>query len=291
MKIIAPAKLNLYLHITGQRDDGYHLLDSLFAFTEFGDEITIKPSSSLTLTIDGPFSSALSSTSIENNLIFRAAMLLKNKYHIASGAHIHLAKYIPVAAGIGGGSSDAAAVLKGLNHFWNLNLSLETLAEIGYTLGADIPACVFQKTALVSGIGEIIEPISIDAESLVVLLINPNQPLSTQSVFHDFHQQHLPFSRIADHSIFKSTVTCDIFLNHLSQTHNDLEPAAIHLLPIIADILKSLKQQDHCLLARMSGSGPTCFAFFRNQQSAELALQNLNKKYIGFWSVLTRMYC
>ena len=289
MKIIAPAKLNLYLHITGRRLDGYHLLDSLFAFTEFGDEITINSSSSLTLSIDGPFSSTLSSTSIENNLIFRAALLLKNKYNITIGAHIHLTKYIPVAAGIGGGSSDAAAVLKGLNCFWNLNLSAETLADIGYKLGADIPACVFQKTALISGIGEVVEPIFVNTESIVVLLINPNQPLSTQSVFNTVHDQHRPFSKMTNHSVFKSTVTCEHFLNYLSQTRNDLEPAAIHLLPMIADLLKLLKQQDHCLLARMSGSGPTCFAFFPDQLSAELALQNLNKEYVDLWSVLTRM--
>lgn len=282
MKIIAPAKLNLYLHITGRRDDGYHLLDSLFAFTQFGDEITITPSDTIQLTLDGPFSPPLS---IENNLIFRAATLLQKNNAVTKGAHIHLCKNIPVAAGLGGGSSDAAAVLKGLNTFWDLQLSDDTLAEMGYTLGADIPACIYQKTAFVSGVGEIVEPISVDTKSLTVLLINPNQSLYTSSAFKVFHDHHMPFSKKINHDLTEKNI-----LLHLSQTQNDLEPAAMHLMPLIADLLTLLKKQDHCLLARMSGSGPTCFALFPDQTSATIALQNVNTAYQNLWSTLTSFY-
>ena len=284
MKIIAPAKLNLYLHITGRRDDGYHLLDSLFAFTAFGDEITITPSSSLTLTIDGPFSSVFDQDAVENNLIFRAALLLKNKYAVNAGAHILLTKNIPVAAGLGGGSSDAAAVLKGLNQLWKLRLSIETLSEIGLTLGADIPACLYQKTALISGIGEQIMPLALPFSSHAVLLINPLQPLSTQSVFQHYHPA---FRSSANQTGLIQATDWQSFLSVLLTYQNDLETAATTLLPAIHDIIHHLQQQKHCELARMSGSGPTCFALFSDLQSAEHAAQTMRVIYPAYWLAVT----
>ena len=280
MKIIAPAKLNLYLHITGRRDDGYHLLDSLFAFTTFGDAITVTPSSSLTLTIDGPFSSAFKKQSVENNLVFRAALLLKNEYAVNTGAHIHLTKNIPISAGLGGGSSDAATILKALNNLWELQSSNEELANIGLSLGADIPACLYQKTALISGIGEQIKPIYLPFQSMVMLLVNPNLPLSTQTVFKQYHQCNAPFSSPVNADLLKTPLDCAAY-------HNDLEPPAMTLLPVINDLIQFLKEQNHCLFARMSGSGPTCFGLFSNMASAELAQQHFSKKYTDLWTALT----
>lgn len=288
MKLTAPAKINLYLHITGRREDGYHLLDSLFAFTEFGDEITITPSSSLTLTVDGPFAASLSDVDLENNLIFRAASLLKKHGCISDGAHIHLTKNIPVAAGLGGGSSDAAAILKGLNVFWGCKLDLKKLSRIGLQLGADVPACLYQKTAWVSGIGENIRPITLPFDLSVILLINPKLPLSTQAVFQQYYRSNASYSSPLDHKLFKMG-DWPIFQSLLLQWQNDLEPSATLLLPEISNILIDLQQQPHCTLARMSGSGPTCFGLFPNLTSAKQAMQKLKAHHTNYWMMLTRI--
>src|SRR3990167_5426233 len=243
MKIIAPAKLNLFLHITGRRNDGYHLLESLFVFTAFGDVISITPAATLSLTIDGPFQSQLKNESIENNVAYRAALLLKNKYAVAQGAKIILTKNIPVGAGLGGGSSDAAAILKGLNQLWELKLSVDTLCEIGLSLGADIPACIVEKPAMVSGIGEIIKPIAIPS-ALSILLVNPIISLSTQTVFQTYKNSHVPFSSLMNfNSDYSQQSSLLYFLSHC---RNDLEPAAIQLQPEIQSILTLLKQQPQC---------------------------------------------
>ena len=278
MKIIAPAKLNLFLHITGRRDDGYHLLESLFVFTEFGDEITLIESDTLSLTIDGLFQSVLSNESIENNLVYRAALLLKEKYAVKIGAKIHLKKNIPVGAGLGGGSSDAAGVLKGLNQFWNLSIDEKTLMQIGLSLGADIPACIAARSAVVSGIGEIINPITLSDIPFVVLLVNPNKPLSTPAVFQQYRKGHFAFTKPLENEInfFKSV-----------KNHNDLESAAITLMPEIQTLLTILKQQPDCLLMRMSGSGPTCFGLFQDLASAKLAEKKIRKLLPACWIQLS----
>lgn len=281
MKIIAPAKVNLYLHITGRRSDGYHLLDSLFVFTEFGDAMTITPSPALSLSIDGPFSPIFKNEVMENNLIFRAALLLKNKYAVNTGAHIHLTKNIPVAAGLGGGSSDAATVLKGLNDLWGLQLCHEKLAAIGLSLGADIPACLYQKTAFISGIGEQIKPVQLPFQSMMMLLVNPNRPLSTQAVFKQYHLCNAPFSSAINTDLLKTPLDCATY-------HNDLEAPAMVLLPVIDELIHFLKEQDRCIFARMSGSGPTCFALFPDLFSAERALSRFQNRYPSHWVTISR---
>lgn len=288
MKITAPAKLNLFLHITGRRNDRYHLLNSLFVFTEFGDDIQITPAKTLSLTIDGPFYSALKNESVENNIAYRAALLLQKKYQIADGAKIHLTKNIPVGAGLGGGSSDAAAVLKGLNQLWNLNLNVETLCEIGLSLGADIPACIVAKPAIVSGIGEIIAPFALPF-SIPVLLINPNLPLATSAVFNAYKNSHRPFTSRLNKKI--NNVNYPSLIDSLAAEHNDLEASAIQLQPKIQTILTALKQQSGCDLARMSGSGATCFALFSNFLSAQSAMKIITKIYPAFWIQLSNIQC
>lgn len=289
MKISAPAKLNLFLHITGRRDDHYHLLDSLFVFTQFGDEIQINTSKELSLTIDGPFYSLLKNESIENNLVYRAALLLKNKYAIAQGAKIILTKNIPINAGLGGGSSDAAAVLKGLNQLWDLNLSMEALCEIGLSLGADIPACINAQPAIISGIGEIIDPFLLPFP-IPVLLVNPNLSLSTPAVFTAYKNSAQPFSSVCANQKISAS-NWPSLLNLLSQCRNDLEPAAIQLQPTIQSILNLLKQQSQCALARMSGSGSTCFALFSDSISAQLAAKKLKEKYPAYWIQASEIQC
>src|SRR3990167_427520 len=285
MKITAPAKLNLFLHITGQRDNGYHLLESLFAFTDLGDVISIEPAATLSLTIEGPFAATITSEPVEKNLVYRAALLLQKKQAITQGAHIVLTKQIPVGAGLGGGSADAAAILKGLNQFWHLNLSIETLCEMGLSLGADIPACLVGQPAIVSGIGEIIEPIVLPPTPLPILLINPNYPLSTQSVFHEYKTSRTAFTTSKKHTtLFTDSST---LLDYLSKNRNDLEPAATALYPDIQTLLDTLRQQSGCKLARMSGSGATCFSFFQEIAFAETAIQTLKTLFPSHWMELS----
>ncbi len=273
MNIIAPAKLNLYLHITGRRDDGYHLLESIFVFTTFGDEITITPASTLSVTIDGPFCASLASESPEGNLAYRAAALLQKKYAVDQGAHIHITKNIPVGAGLGGGSSDAAAVLKGLNQLWHINCDDQSLAALGFSLGADIPACVIQKPVFVSGIGEIIKPIDLSLASSV-LLVNPNHYLSTPAVFQQYKKNNSGFTKGME-GMPGTTYPLPF--------SNDLESAAIQLLPDIQVILDTLKKQTGCTLARMSGSGATCFALFQDAASMRTAEKNIRKIFPMYW--------
>jgi 4-diphosphocytidyl-2-C-methyl-D-erythritol kinase len=277
MKILAPAKLNLFLHITGRRSDGYHLLQSLFVFTAFGDDIVIEPSDKITLTIDGDFYKTLSSEPIEENLVYRAAVLLQKKYHVTQGACIHIKKNIPVGAGLGGGSSDAAAVLKRLNTVWNLQLSTETLCEIGLSLGADVPSCIVAKPAVISGVGEVIQPTTLPFAYAWVLLVNPNKPLSTQRVFQEYKKNNNPFSVIMDDT------------HNTKQYHNDLEPIAILLLPEIQIILDQLNNQTGCTMTRMSGSGPTCFALFSDLLLAKQAEKKLRERFPNYWIQLSTL--
>lgn len=289
MKIIARAKVNLFLQITGKREDGYHLLNSLFAFTEFGDEITIQPADSLKLTIDGPYASCLSDTSLENNLSFRAGLLLKNHMGIQHGAHIHLTKNIPVAAGLGGGSADAAAVLRGLNTVWGLQLNEKELLSIGLKLGADVPACLYQKTAFITGVGENIHPITLSFNPMTILLVNPKIALNTATVFQ-YYQQSLPtFSSSLHPDQLTVHQSPSAFYTLLAQLRNDLEPIAATLLTEVADLLLFLKEQPNCLLSRMSGSGPTCFALFDDFTSSEFALSQLKARYPEYWYMITRI--
>ncbi len=153
----APAKVNLYLHVTGRRDDGYHLLDSLVAFADIGDRLTAEPAASLSLTVDGPEAADLAAVG-DDNLVLRAARLLADRAGITAGAALHLDKHLPVAAGIGGGSSDAAAALLALKRLWRVSLEDEALCALGARLGADVPACLYRRAVWVGGIGERLEP-------------------------------------------------------------------------------------------------------------------------------------
>lgn len=273
MTIIAPSKLNLFLHITGRRDDGYHLLESIFVFTEFGDEITLTPSDTMQLTITGYFGNTLTQASPDNNLVLRAADLLKKMCEIAHNVHITLSKQIPVAAGLGGGSSDAASVLIGLNQLWQLKLDMPSLCKIGLSLGADVPACIMQQFALISGIGEISQKMQLPRMPLSVLLVNPNIPLSTQTVFKQFRDNHAAFTQSLDHPL--QWENWRDFCAYLKKQHNDLERPAISHVPVIQEIIHLLQAQTGCILARMSGSGPTCFGLFETQEEVRLAAKTL----------------
>jgi 4-diphosphocytidyl-2-C-methyl-D-erythritol kinase len=260
----APAKVNLYLHVTGRRADGYHLLDSLVAFVDIGDRLRAEPATSLSLTVDGPEAADLAAVG-GDNLVLRAARLLADQAGTTAGAALHLDKHLPVAAGIGGGSSDAAAALLALRQLWRLPLDDNALCELGVRLGADLPACLYRRAVWVAGIGERLEPAGPLPEP-GILLVNPRRALSTATVFA---ARRGPFSDVGRFAPMPNKASA--LARALMPCRNDLTEAAIRLVPEIATVLARLGRLPGSLLARMSGSGGTCFALFEDRAAAEEA--------------------
>lgn len=266
----APAKINLFLHLTGRRPDGYHTLESALAFTDVGDVLHAQPADTLSLRVTGPFAPQLAAD--EDNLVLRAARMLQQATGTRAGAALTLEKHLPVASGIGGGSADAAACLRLLARLWGLALSLEALQTIARPLGSDVPACVAATSALATNLGERLRPLSIPA--LHLLLVNPGSPLLTAEVYRAAAPPYrAPLVAIP------ATLTLDF----LRTAHNDLQPPAMALLPQIGGVLSALSAAPGCLLARMSGSGATCFGVFTDAQAARAA-QSLFRTRNGYWA-------
>jgi 4-diphosphocytidyl-2-C-methyl-D-erythritol kinase len=258
----APAKINLYLHVTGRRADGYHLVDSLVAFADIGDRLTAEPAASLSLTVGGPEAAALARVG-DDNLVLRAARQLRDHAGIDAGVALHLEKHLPVAAGIGGGSSDAAAALLVLRRLWRVSLDDEALCDLGAGIGADVPACLYRRAVWVGGTGERLDP----AEALPeagILLANPRRALPTAAVFA---ARRCPFGDAARFASMPRDASGLAAL--LTLRRNDLTEAATGLVPEIRVVLDRLGRLPGSLLARMSGSGATCFALFSNRAAAE----------------------
>ncbi|WP_417460192.1 4-(cytidine 5'-diphospho)-2-C-methyl-D-erythritol kinase [Kordiimonas sp.] len=274
--VIAPAKVNLFLHITGRRDDGYHLLESLFAFTRQGDEITLKVAPELSLEITGPFSSKFTGNA-RDNLVFKAALALAQAAGIGAGAEITLKKNLPIAAGIGGGSADAAATLRGLNELWRLGLPFTELEAIAYGLGADVPACLYDTPQFVEGVGEKLTPLTLSWQAGIVL-VNPGVMLSTPAVFKAFKEAG---------SHFDAPLACmepwTSVLALTEHSQNSLERAAVSACAEVDEALQALKGLEGVQLARMSGSGATCFALFETKGVAEHVAQAIKNKHPGWW--------
>jgi 4-diphosphocytidyl-2-C-methyl-D-erythritol kinase len=260
----APAKVNLYLHLIGRRPDGYHLLDSLVTFADIGDRITAAPATKLSLEISGPEAAGLATLG-QDNLVLRAARLLGYHTPTVRGAALHLEKNLPVTAGIGGGSSDAAAALRVLAALWQLPVGEKALRRLGARLGADVPACLYGYAAWVGGVGERIEPAQ-HLPDAGILLANPRKELPTAAVFA---ARRGPFGEAGR---FASMPRNAIGLaQKLALRRNDLTDAAIKLVPEIGAVLARLERLPGALIARMSGSGATCFALFSNRGAAEEA--------------------
>jgi len=279
---VAPAKLNLFLHVVGRRPDGYHELESLFAFTKKGDEIELRSSETLSLKITGPFADALveAGGGDENNLVLRAALALQNYAGTSRGVHVHLIKNLPIASGIGGGSADAAACLNALNEFWGLQVPSSELEKVALSLGADVPACLYNSPLYVSGIGEHIEATSLPT-NYGILLVNPGAPVSTPAVFKKFHTNAHNFSGQLGSLAPNEEKT---FLHWLAGcTSNDLEAPAKSVCASISDVLLVLKTECDADLVRMSGSGATCFAIFDQPEKARSAKERLERQYPHWW--------
>lgn len=270
----APAKINLHLHVVGRQHDGYHLLDSLVVFAGAGDRLSVSPSDTLSLRLAGPFAAGLEAEA--NNLVLRAARALAALAGVPATGALVLEKNLPVASGIGGGSADAAAALRLLCRFWDVTPAANDLSRIAQLLGADVPVCIASRPALMSGIGEILQPAPpMPAAGLV--LVNPGVAISTPSVFR---ARSAAFSAAADFRP-QGWRTTEALVESLMATRNDLEPPARALAPAIGDCLGTLTSSPGCLLARMSGSGATCFGLFASVDAARTAAGTIARP--GWW--------
>lgn len=273
---IARAKINLALHVTGRREDGYHLLDTLAGFADFGDLLRFEPApdGQISLKITGPFA-AEPGLSGEDNIVAGAARLLAQAADIPAGAAITLEKNLPVASGIGGGSADAAAALLGLRELWQVadDIALEPLAM---RLGADVPMCLVSAPLRARGIGEVVEPLA-GACALHAVLVNPRVAVATPQVFAALDARSNPPIGDAPENPFDP--------DFLAGMRNDLEAPARKLFPVIGDVLASIGRQEGCLLARMSGSGATCFGLFATKGEANAAHRAIVDKAPHWWSV------
>ncbi|MEH6475714.1 MAG: 4-(cytidine 5'-diphospho)-2-C-methyl-D-erythritol kinase [Sneathiella sp.] len=275
---LARPKVNLFLHVTGKRDDGYHLLESLVCFPCGGDRIEVSAADQITASVSGPFGASIGTT--DENLVVKAAKLLKTQFNITAGAHIHLEKNLPVASGIGGGSSNAAVCLQLLCELWNVTPSPEILSDIALQLGADVPVCLAAVPALMTGIGEQVTPVAA-LPNLHILLVNPLVAVSTPEVFKAINWSSLP--AYDDYEDVGSSA--DGFIAKLAQTSNHLQAPAISLLPEIATVLKMIEAQPDCLLSRMSGSGATCFGLFNSAGEAAFAQKKILEIKPDWWSL------
>jgi 4-diphosphocytidyl-2-C-methyl-D-erythritol kinase len=274
----APAKVNLALRLTGRRPDGYHELDSIVAFTAWADRLSFTPDRRLALEVSGPFASALADQT--DNLVLRAARQLAE--HAGCPPHVRIAldKRIPVAAGLGGGSADAAAALRGLSRLWRLGLQDADLLPLALDLGADVPVCLRSAPARMVGIGERLVPIELPVLDLV--LANPNHAVSTAQVFAGLGaiaptlrpEEPIP------------AASADL-LAWLRARGNDLEAPARRLAPVIGEVLAALGAQPGCRLARMSGSGATCFGVFDDGQAAARAARAMRQARPLWWVIST----
>ncbi len=283
----APAKINLALHALSRRVDGYHTLDSLVAFADFADVVSAVPSrdDGLDLTIDGHFAGELDLVSHpRDNLVLRAAEALfrESGKKRMSATHLVLTKRIPIAAGLGGGSSDAAATLRLLNRFWSIGFDDARLAQIGVRLGADVPMCLNPRPVLARGIGDRLTPVT-GLPRLPIVLVHPSIPLPTSAVYgrlQTAERAPLPPLPARFDSVFA-------FVIWLRQTRNDLTEAAKAETGLADQAVKALSSDPDCLFARMSGSGAVAFGIFPKLSTAEKALERLRQKRPNWWAVAT----
>lgn len=272
---LAAAKVNLALHVTGRRDDGYHDLDTLAVFADIGDRVSVAPADQLSLTVTGPL--AGHAPPGEENLVLRAARLLKEHADVPGGAAIRLDKQLPAGAGLGGGSADAAATLHALNEFWDLGLPLGELIALGRTLGADLAMCLVSRALRARGTGDAIELLPV-MPVLPLVLVWPGRPVATPAAFAGLARRDNPS---LPHPFEASTPAA--MAAWLQGCRNDLEQPALGLAPEIGAALASLRAPSGCLLARMSGSGSGCFAIYSEQPEAERAASSLREAHPTWW--------
>jgi len=285
VSVFAPAKINLFLHVGGQRADGYHDICSLAAFAGIGDRLEGKLAGGLALAISGRLGEGLSNG--EDNLVVRAARALQawargNALQI-DGAQLHLEKNLPLASGIGGGSSDAAATLMLLNALWRLNANHADLQGIGATLGADVPVCLRATATLMEGVGERLTPWP-TLPHLPVLLANPGASVMTAGVFRALEER----SGTDAPPLVEFRSPAEV-ASWLASRCNDLEAPARCVAPVIGGVLAEISATPGCLIARMSGSGATCFGIYETDSAASTAAAKLSLHHRDWWVVASTL--
>ena len=276
MEEVAYAKINLALHVRAREPDGYHRIETLFAFAEEGDRLSVADADGLMLIVRGPFAGALDDGS--ENLAARAAEALQSRYGVRTGAALTLDKRLPVASGIGGGSADAAAALRLLSRWWALGAEEDELVEIARGLGADVPACVRSQVARGEGRGDLLA--YEDGSGLAgtpLLLVNPGIPVSTAAVF------------AAWDGVDRGALPIASPLAAALGGRNDLEAPARSLAPAVGELLALLDRAPGRIMARMSGSGATCFALFERMEERDLASEAVASLHPGWWRLATRL--
>ncbi len=275
----APAKLNLTLTIVGRRPDGYHRLDSLFVFVGCSDTLSCALATDFGFAVEGPFSEGLGGT---DNLVVRAAELLAAEAGLRPSGRLVLEKHVPVAAGVGGGSADAAAALRLLNRAWHLDWAEERLTELAGRLGADIPACVASRPVIARETGDELSRAP-DMPPCGVLLVNPRVPTPTPAVFKRFRDLN-PTIAARDHPPLPDHFDdLAALVAAIAPRGNDLLPAALDVSPAIAEVLAALRDLPEVAHAGLSGSGATCFALFDTVAQADAARLRLAAER-NWWS-------
>lgn len=275
LRVFAPAKVNLFLHVGERRSDGFHDLESLVAFADVGDELSFTDAAEFRLDIRGPFAGGLARD--ENNLVSRAAVEVSKRFGSARGAHITLEKNLPVSSGIGGGSADAAATLRGLSQLWGTRVDRTALRELAESLGSDVPVCLASVPSWMEGRGERVTEIP-SLPGLSMALVNPGVAISTSEVF-----AALKLRRGVGIRRPSTFATADTLLEFLRATTNDLEPPAAAACPVINEALEALRSTVGVKLARMSGSGATSFALYKDTAQASAAVSALSRAKPNWW--------
>lgn len=273
----APAKINLYLHVIGQRPDGYHNLDSLVVFANVGDGLEARAANELTLEVDGPFAAAVPSGG--DNLVLKAARALAALAKVPACAELRLTKHLPVAAGMGGGSADAAATLRALCDLWDVRAPEADLARLALSLGADVPVCLRGRPAWLGGVGDDLAPAPLLPPAWLVL-VNPGVEVPTQGVFKGRAGAFSAPARFAD-----APADVGALAAALGERRNDLTAAAATLAPVIAETLDLLEKLPGVLLARMTGSGASCFALCGDAAVAEAVAARVTEAHPDWWTV------
>jgi 4-diphosphocytidyl-2-C-methyl-D-erythritol kinase len=276
----APAKVNLTLHVLGRRADGHHELESLVAFAGTGDALTLLPGRRTGLAVEGP--TAQAAGALEHNLVLRAARELRERVPGLRSGMFRLTKRLPVAAGLGGGSSDAAAALRLLARLNAMPLNHAPLREAARATGADVTVCLQPRARLMRGVGERLGP-TLRLPRLFAVLVNPGVPLETASVFQALGLKPGQQTQDGAHPVIESGLTGAELLHGLARARNDLEPPALKLAPVIGEAMGQLREAPGCRLARMSGSGATVFGLFDDCRASVAAAKRVQRSRPEWW--------
>ena len=279
------AKVNLTLRVNGRRSDGYHDLESVVAFADCADRLTLTPGAELNLKMSGPLAEACGETS--DNLVLKAARLLGERVPGMKAGSFTLDKVLPVAAGIGGGSADAAAALRLLAKLNGLALDDERILEVAELTGADVPVCVASQACVMTGVGETLQPLALP--KMPCVMVNPGVPVATRDVFDALGLRNGELLvgatdvLLQDRSWPETDASIAEWIEAFVEVGNDLEAPAARIQPVITEVLSALGESAGVKLVRMSGSGATCFAIFADDATAQRAAEKIKRAHAAWW--------